>query len=82
MAELKPLCKTLYALADMVNQFAYTTTYYGKEALCDGGLSALENAFWVLEQAGCKVNANGTIQRKNLFHFMEVAERMAGDGNG
>ena len=27
--------------------------------------------------AGCKVNANGTIQRKNLNHFMEVVERMA-----
>ena len=68
---MKALCKPLYALADMVNQFAYTTTYYGKDALCDGGLSALENAFWVLEQAGCKRNANGTIQRKNLWRFME-----------
>lgn len=68
------LCETLYALADMVNQFAYSTTYYGKDAVCDGGLSALENAFMVLEQAGCKVNSNGTIQRKNLFHFMEMVE--------
>lgn len=71
------LCESLSALADMVNQFAYSTTYYGKDAVCDGGLSALENAFWVLEKAGCKVNANGTIQRKNLLHFMEVVERMA-----
>lgn len=71
------LCKTLYALADMVNQFAYSTKYYGKDAVCDGGLSALENAFYVLEQAGCKMNANGTIQRKNLYHFMEVVERGA-----
>ena len=63
--------EALYALADMVNQFAYTTTYYGKDALCDAGLSALENAFWVLGQAGCKMNANGTIQRKNLWRFME-----------
>lgn len=30
-------------------------------------------------QAGCKVNSNDTIQRKNLLHFMEVVER-AGDG--
>lgn len=74
---MKALCETLYALADMVNQFAYSTTYYGKDAVCDGGLSALENAFSVLEDAGCKVNANGTIQRKNLFHFMEVVERGA-----
>lgn len=75
---MKALCEALYALADMVNQFAYSTKYYGKDAVCDGGLSALENAFWVLEQAGCKVNANGTIQRKNLHHFMEVTERMKG----
>lgn len=71
---MKALCESLYALADMVNQFAYETTFYGKEALSDGGLSALENAFWVLEKAGCKINSNGTIQRKNLFHFMDVVE--------
>lgn len=72
------LCKSLYALADMVNQFAYSTTFYGKDAVCDGGLSALENAFFVLEQAGCKVNSNGSIQRKNLLHFMDV---VGGGGN-
>ena len=71
----RALFESLYALADMVNQFAYSTKYYGKNAVCDGGLSALENAFFVLEQAGCKMNANGTIQRKNLHHFMEVVER-------
>ena len=75
----RALFESLYALADMVNQFAYSTKYYGKDAVCDGGLSALENAFLVLEQAGCKMNANGTIQRKNLHHFMEVVERMAGN---
>lgn len=74
------LCESLYALADMVNQFAYSTKYYGKDAVCDGGLSALENAFAVLEEAGCKMNSNGTIQRKNLLHFMEVVER--GRNNG
>ena len=77
----RALFESLYALADMVNQFAYSTKYYGKDAVCDGGLSALENAFLVLEQAGCKMNANGTIQRKNLHHFMEVVERMAGNGS-
>ena len=75
----RALFESLYALADMVNQFAYSTKYYGKDAVCDGGLSALENAFLVLEQAGCKMNVNGTIQRKNLHHFMEVVERMAGN---
>ena len=74
------LFESLHALADMVNQFAYSTKYYGKDAVCDGGLSALENAFLVLEQAGCKMNANGTIQRKNLHHFMEVVERIADNG--
>ena len=77
---MKALCETLYALADMVNQFAYETTFYGKEAVSDGGLSALENAFWVLEKAGCKVNSNGTIQRKNLFQFMNVVEK-GGEGD-
>ena len=73
----RALFESMYALADMVNQFAYSTKYYGKDAVCDGGLSALENAFSVLEQAGCKMNVNGTIQRKNLHHFMDVVERMA-----
>lgn len=72
---MKALCESLYALADMVNQFAYETTFYGKEALCSGGLSALEYAFGVLERAGCKINSNGTIQRKNLFKFMDIVER-------
>ena len=76
---MRAVCEALYALADMVNQFAYSTKYYGKDAVCDGGLSALENAFGVLEQSGCKVNANGTIQRKNLWHFMEVLERCKND---
>lgn len=71
---MNELNDTLYALAGMVNQFAFTTTYYGKEALQDGGLSALENAFYVLENAGCKVNKNGTIQRKNLWDFIERLE--------
>ena len=71
------LCISLYALADMVNQFAYSTEFHGKEAVCDGGLSALEGAFWVLEEAGCKINSNGTIQRKNLLYFMDVMEKEA-----
>lgn len=61
----------LLALADMVNQFAYNTKFRGRDAICDGGLSALERAFIVLEENGCKMNSNGTIQRKNLWKFME-----------
>ena len=73
---MQTLFETLYALADMVNQFAYKTTFYGKDAVCDGGLSALENAFWVLTNSGCKMNSNGTVQRKNLWQYMEVLDRM------
>ena len=80
VVEVKHYCDALYALADMVNQFAYSTTFYGKEAVCDGGLSALEAAFWVLEQAGCKVNSNGTIQRANLFRFMDKMDGGADNG--
>lgn len=69
------LNEALYAVADLVFQFAYSTTYYGKDAKCDGGLSALENAFWVLEKAGCKMNANGTIQESNLLRFMEEMDK-------
>lgn len=63
------------ALADMVNQFGYSTTFRKKEAVCDGGLSALENAFWGLEYCGCKVNSNGTISLKNLFEFQEKIKK-------
>ncbi len=62
---------TLIALCDMVNQFAYSTTFCRCDAICDGGLSALESAFWVLGQHGCKINSNGTIQRHNLQKFEE-----------
>jgi hypothetical protein len=65
----------IYALADMVNQFGYSTTFRKKEAVCDGGLSALENAFWGLEYCGCKVNSNGTISLKNLFEFQEKIKK-------
>lgn len=67
----------LYALADMVNQFAYTSTFRNEKCLCDGGLSALENAFYELKKAGCKVNSNGTIQQKELFRFMKSLDRSA-----
>ena len=68
------LAEALYALADMVYQFGYPTTFHRGAAVCDGGLSALEYAFGVLQDAGCKINRNGSIQRKNLFAFMERYE--------
>jgi hypothetical protein len=64
----------LYALADMVLQFGYSTTFRKKEAVCDGGLSALENAFWWLWQCGCKTNSNGSISVHNLLRFMQDLE--------
>ena len=63
------LFEAVNALADMVNQFGYSTTFRKKDAVCDGGLSALEKAFWALELCGCRVNSNGTITRANLWGF-------------
>jgi hypothetical protein len=68
----------IYALVDMVVQFAYRTTFRRQEALCDGGLSALESAFFALKQCGCPINSNGTITLKKLFEF-QVAVQMAID---
>lgn len=73
-AMMQQLWNAVYALADMVNQFAYTTKFRRKEALCDGGLSALENAFDALCNVGCPTNSNGTITLKDLHSFMETAE--------
>lgn len=39
----------IYALADMVLQFGYETKFRKQDALCDGGLSALESAFMRLK---------------------------------
>ena len=40
------------ALAEMIWQFGYRSTYEGRESLHTGGLSALESAFGALGQAG------------------------------
>ena len=61
----------MYSVADLVLQFGYRTTFRKCEAVCDGGLSARENAFWDLERAGCKINSNGTISVKNILKFMD-----------
>lgn len=66
---LEQLCTAVNALADMVDQFGYSTTFRRQDAVCDGGLSALENAFYALELCGARVNSNGTINRKNLWNF-------------
>ncbi len=68
--ELATLNEAMYAVADLVLQFGYRTKFRNCDAICDAGLSAIENAFWVLERAGCKINSNGTIQVKNLCEFM------------
>ena len=69
--DVVPKYEAIYALADMVNQFGYSTTFRRQKAVCDGGLSALEYAFGALADCGCKVNSNGSISLKNLFAFME-----------
>lgn len=63
------------ALADMVDQFGYTTTFRKQEAVTDGGLSALENAFGALYNLGCSFTSNGKITRKSLFEFQERMEK-------
>ncbi len=64
----------IYSVADLVLQFSYPTKFRNLEALTHGGLSALENAFWILELSGCKINSNGTITVKNLLKFMDAIE--------
>lgn len=72
-------CTAINAVADLVWQYAPRTKFYNKPALWNEGLSALENAFWILQRAGVKVNSNGTIQESNLQKFME---RMEETGSG
>ena len=67
----------IYALADMVLQFGYTTKFRNQDALCDGGLSALESAFCALELCGCPINSNGSITVKKLCAFAEKVKEMA-----
>lgn len=66
--------EAICALADMVGQFGYSTTFRKQKAVCDGGLSALEYAFGALLDCGCKMNSNGTITLKNLWAFQEEFE--------
>lgn len=65
------------ALADMVHQFGYRTTFRKQMAVCDGGLSALEDAFYALKQCGCPMNSNGTITLKKLWGFSEKVSDIA-----
>jgi hypothetical protein len=70
-AEMRQLWSAVYALADMVCQFGYSTKFRKQDALCDGGLSALENALSALTDCGCPTNSNGTITTKKLWQFMD-----------
>lgn len=70
-AHIEAHYEAICALADMVNQFGYSTTFRKQKAVCDGGLSALEYAFGALQDCGCKINSNGTITIKNLWAFYE-----------
>ena len=70
-AHIKAHYEAIYALADMVYQFGYSTTFRKQDSVCDGGLSALEHAFGALQDCGCRMNSNGTVTLKNLFAFQE-----------
>lgn len=79
-AHIQAHYEAIYALADMVNQFGYSTTFRNQKAVCDGGLSALEYAFGALQDCGCKLNSNGSITLKNLFAFQEeIDAKMEGE---
>ncbi len=78
-AMMKQLWGAVYALADMVLQYGYSTTFRKKDALFDGGLSALENAFSALLNVGCPMNSNGTIDVKKLLSFIDEADRKRGN---
>lgn len=73
-AHVDRLYNALYALADMVLQFGYETTFRRKKVVCDSGLSSLESAFSALMLCGCKVNSNGTISVDQLLKFMKELE--------
>lgn len=79
-AHIQAHYEAIYGLADMVCQFGYSTTFRRQDAVCDGGLSALEYAFGALIDCGCKANSNGTITLKNLWAFQEeIKAKMEGD---
>lgn len=77
---IRQLFYAVYALADMVNQFGYSTTFRKQEAVCDGGLSALESAFAALSDCGCRMNSNYTISRKHLWAFMDECRKRSDYG--
>lgn len=78
-AHIQAHYEAIYALADMVYQFGYSTTFRNQDAVCDGGLSALEYAFGALLDCGCRMNSNGTITLKNLWVFQEeIRAKMKG----
>lgn len=78
-AHIQAHYEAIYALADMVYQFGYSTTFRRQDSVCDGGLSSLEYAFGALLDCGCKVNSNGTITLKNLLAFQEeIRSKMKG----
>lgn len=67
--------RAVYALLDMVIQFACRGTYKGGECLWGGGLSALERAFSELEDCGIALNRRGGIQLKEALRFDAELER-------
>lgn len=75
-AHIRAHYEAIYALADMVCQFGYSTTFRNQKAVCNGGLSALEVAFSALQDCGCRLNSNGTITLKNLFEFQEKFDKL------
>lgn len=68
--------ESMIALCDMINQFAYRSRpYRGKETLCDGGLSALEQAFFAIALMGAKFTSDGRLLLSELFRVQRELER-------
>ena len=71
----------IYALTDMVLWFGRKTRFCNQDAVCDGGIYALESAFWALELCGCPTNINGTITVEKLWEFSEMVEEAHAKAN-
>jgi hypothetical protein len=71
MSTTKELIDALY---DMVGQFAYTSIKWGVECLHDGGLSALENAFYALGYT------DGIVRKKQFYKDWEKLGKEAEHG--
>lgn len=70
MPKIPTITETIYALADMVLQFAFRNVREFEVCLFTGGNDTLSHAFAVLEAHGCPTVARGWIRMNDLLRFM------------